>query len=82
MARTYDPSTGRLASQTITKTGSSPVLTLASFALTYDPAGNLASKTSTVGANPANGTWTYSYDPLGTHDPGTRPQRLWGPNEL
>ena len=26
-ARTYDPSTGRLASQTITKTGSSPVVT-------------------------------------------------------
>jgi YD repeat-containing protein len=37
-------------------------VTLASFDLGYDLAGNVTSKASSVFANAANGTWSYTYD--------------------
>jgi RHS repeat-associated protein len=58
--RTYEANTGRLDTQLI-KNDSSGV-TLASFDLGYDPAGNVTSKASSVFSNPANGTWGYTYD--------------------
>jgi RHS repeat-associated protein len=58
--RTYEANTGRLDTQVI-KNDSSGV-TLASFDLGYDLAGNVVSKASSVFSNPANGTWGYVYD--------------------
>jgi RHS repeat-associated protein len=58
--RTYEANTGRLDTQVI-KNNTSGV-TLASFDLGYDLAGDVTSKTSSVFSNPANGTWGYTYD--------------------
>ncbi len=60
--RGYDPNTGLVNSQTIIKTGTQT--TLGSFTLGYNPAGDVTSKTSTVGSNAANGTWAYTYDAM------------------
>jgi RHS repeat-associated protein len=61
--RGYDPNTGLANTQTIKKTGTQT--TLGSFTLGYDPAGDVTSKTSTVGSNAANGSWSYAHDALG-----------------
>jgi YD repeat-containing protein len=58
--RTYEANTGRLDTQVIKNNTTSAVL--ASFDLGYDPAGNVNSKVSSVFSNPANGTWSYTYD--------------------
>ncbi len=57
--RTYDRS-GSVADQII----SGPAGEVASFALTYDPAGDVIQKVQNVAGAPAgeNGTWTYQYD--------------------
>jgi RHS repeat-associated protein len=58
--RAYEANTGRLDAQVIKDNTSGA--TLASFDLGYDAAGNVTSKASSVFSNPANGTWSYTYD--------------------
>jgi RHS repeat-associated protein len=78
--RTYEAETGRVDTQHVWKTGSSPVRSFAWFNLGYDEAGNVTSRTerlwaggSTVTTPPletrtsdtGTGPWTYSYDGAG-----------------
>jgi RHS repeat-associated protein len=72
LERTYEAQTGRIDTQLI-KNNTSGV-TLASFDLGYDLAGNINSKASSVFSNPANGSWSYVYDGA------SRLTRATGPN--
>jgi RHS repeat-associated protein len=58
--RTYEAQTGRTDKLEIKNTSTQAIV--ASFDPTYDGAGNITQKVSTVGTNPANGTWTYIFD--------------------
>ena len=61
---TYDPHTGRLTSQAVTRRNTAPA-PLDTQAYTYDLAGNITSQTSTrLGATAAAETQCYAYDQL------------------
>ena len=64
-SRTYEPQTGRVASQVVSGPGGTQ---LARFAASYDEAGHITSRTSVLGApgsDPRGGTTTYAYDAAG-----------------
>jgi len=72
--RTYEPATGLVSSQVIT----GPSGQLARFALGYDQAANVTSRTEIVaapegGSTPGSGTWSYAYDGPGRMISATDP---------
>jgi YD repeat-containing protein len=78
--RTYEPQTSRVGTQTIYKGAAK----LGEFILTYDEAGNVATRTERVGTNtsdPRNGQTSYSYDAAGGSPPPPvlTPPTLRGP---
>lgn len=66
-ARTYEPDTGLVDTQTITSTNPDPDEEIASFDLSYDKAGNVVSREEIVespagGNTEGSGVWEYEYD--------------------
>jgi RHS repeat-associated protein len=75
LAQGYEASTGLVSSRTIKNASGD---TLASFALSYDAAGDVVSRSERIdsaagGQTPGSGMWSYSYDPAGRMTSATAP---------